>query len=762
MFLWGIRGPAVIEDEGQPPEPPSGNLLAANWADTERWHMDGYYFLRPYDMRNDFGSHGIAVSDAIGGGMRYLWLVSSDHKGGDYTHQYGGGIHAGWSDDPAVLPRRFKQFIQDNVDFNDPLVDDNHAQIETPWLVYNPDDLVTGPFYLFVHGNAIGDGDHGQETCLIRSTDFVTWVPDKVTHYTGVSEPVPPGYEGPHGIGTGSYSGPGPGGHTGYQQIIRSGTGDWESYGLSSNGAFNFGHLGKFTSTDGREFTLMRGELDNDIGVSPDNRSFSQLRSPRVTIGGELWTLSSEDARNVDEGQFTSFIPVKANGDLGDDVEADIIRISESVAGTYPDLTYQAAVSGFAEDGIYLGFTTRGFYPDNGRSQMDLYGFVYDQALAQEAAPMGVRASCAAGVVTLQWYNIQPGATYRVYRSNSSNPAGAYTLVGTVTTASFEDNAGDLDALRYYRVVKLHGGNEHGERRVGQWVSNGSVLCNAHIGRVAMEGGDTATVDPVWLEAVIAWLANEGLTDKVMQWTDARFGVDTDGSHIAAGNMRVFDLAATINGLNSGDLMAVTSGFSRDANLFGAGKAGITSSATSNLASWSWYMFNNVRRRPGLTGFAGYSRVTATTHEIAFITTGGDNNFFRIGRLSGSPGNVYVRVTESLGVVVSVPHAASQTNNTLIGVWDGTQIWLMENGNQSAASSVATSASLTGKTGNDVNDRPALGYGAEALKHRLSLNQWLSSNNKCRFNCMSVGLFGVALTALQATSLHNLLDGEMA
>lgn len=211
--------------------PLSVSLVNSTFADDANLTgQQGLYWLRPYPLK--FWSPSLAVANG-----NYVWARSTDHSTG------AGGIWIGYSASPETLPPTWAQIITDSwLSAADPA--NNWQQVETPMLVWNPD---TNLFHLYFHAVLIGSSaPFVQATHVATSPDLTTWT------WRGVALPVDraacPGNPCYH--------------HTGYANVIRNGTGNWEAQSLLTaaepSGTDGFIRSGIWTSTDGLAFTMDR------------------------------------------------------------------------------------------------------------------------------------------------------------------------------------------------------------------------------------------------------------------------------------------------------------------------------------------------------------------------------------------------------------------------------------------------------------------------------------------------------------------------
>lgn len=214
-----------------PTRPLSVSLANSSFADDANLTgQQGLYWLRPYPLK--FWSPALAAANGD-----YVWARSTDHSTG------AGGIWIGYSDSPETLPASWTPIITDSwLSTADP--SNNWQQVETPMLVWNPD---TNLFHLYMHAVLIGSSSpFVQATHVATSPDLSAWT------WAGVALPVDraacPGNPCYH--------------HTGYANVVRNGTGDWEAQSLLTaaepSGTDGFIRSGIWTSTDGLTFTVVR------------------------------------------------------------------------------------------------------------------------------------------------------------------------------------------------------------------------------------------------------------------------------------------------------------------------------------------------------------------------------------------------------------------------------------------------------------------------------------------------------------------------
>lgn len=729
------------------------NLRAANLFTADDMHIDGLYWVRPFDMENDFGPEGAAIAAAKG--HRYAFCISSDHWDSSYGWARGGGIWMAWGDDPGNYPTadQFRMVVPCSITV-DSIV---HTQNETPWLVYNPDDLPDHPFHMYVHGVK----DTHQHTMLFRSADMDNWTIVTRTHeYPAWAL-----------------------GHTGYQQITRNGTGDWESIGLGNVSAFTQNTTAHWTSTDGITFSVDSANIDTRV----DKSDFAVSDGVLVTIGSTLYRITREDnfdtTLNVNPnstpgavrvGQYVSAVPVSSTGAVATNNLNDVIRISDRYAGNYPGPDYLQSVSGYAEDGVAHIWATHGFFSDTGlgvgnqgadyadgggydNELVDYYTYIYDATAAAQAAPCGVRWSCSAGVVTLQWYDALPNNTYRVYRGTTIGTQA--TLIGDVTGTSTTDSP--ATGTYYYKVVTLEGGTERGHRIIRARVSSNSALVNKHYDRVVAAGGDGATIDTSWLTAVEGWLSSQGLTNNLLYWADPAFGVIKDGSNILS---KVFCLGTTLKP-RGGDYTPITSSTTYSATgLNGTVPAWVNGTNTAS-GYFGGQRLNNIRRKTALTLVGVYQK--SGTSLCTLFAWGENNTGYYLQNSSGT-GNatLFAGMTASWSATATGP--ATLTNGVahiIGGTLTGSQAIAYVEGVAGTPAACTNTLPMKGTLGS--GQVFFLGSGSYGLKNQVAMTatdasgSYVFSSNQAAFTASDLIVFDAELSGAQMASLNALIRARI-
>lgn len=689
------------------------------WTNPVDMGLAGVYWLTPYDMENDFGSAGQTIAAA---NDRYLWLVSSDHHGdndGAVISNWagGGGIWRGFSSDPAVLPTTWVQIIGYKAfTATDPT---GHLQMETPWLVYNPDDA-TYPFYMYGHGN-LTSGARGQETLLFRSADMESFLTPVVSHLT-----------------TSALS------HTGYQGVVRRGTGDWISMGSGRVALNDQTKGGFFTSTDGQTFTRQDPQE-----VNIDGEDFT-WRAWTVTVDGQFYNLGRRNTAPKDQVLLFPF-----NASTYQPTGASPLPISERYGGNFPDLTTIQGFSGYVEDGVFLYYVSRGYYANFGDAQIDLHSLIADETAAASAAPFGVTASCTDGAVTVSWLNALPHQNYRVARSASAS--GPWTDLQDVTGISYVDNSPTADAVNYYRVTTLNGG-EQGSRIVSTYAGNYSATTNAHITRALAAGAEN--VDAAWVEAVVDWLVANSLTDNLEHWVSPAFGVTFSSGVIID---YVMDLARTLVPTRIADARANDTNWTYSATGMSGSVPGAVAGATQDGIALSKERHNPLRIRNGgaITVLMAYNRDAtnnATFHPFAWYN-------FRGLKFDHDISNSKIVATQTHDdgtawtAEIAVDNAADLVAGFTVDAGGGLTAWA-----QGVAGTPTASGSL------DIDNQIMFGAGGTNLQPAIGVDRFVYTEETTTFagtdgpkfawsDCM---VFNVALTSGQMSSLNTLLQNRFA
>lgn len=638
----------------------------------------------------------------------------------------------------------------------------NYGIYQDPQLLYNPDDP-TYPFYIYSEGAASGV-QHTEG--YIKSSDLITWTSPLPSHSP---------------LAFGSWSS--------FQRVKRVSTGVWESIGLQSGYQQNGNQwaYSRWTSTDG--LVWEPGATADNVnifipasaqsGSSGDSTGLGVLRveslgsSPYTTtvsaapwIQGRISTLNN----NVREGsQWVGRAPVDADMNVID--SPTHVKVSSAYDGIYPGPNYVQAVSGYVEDGIahyyairgwpishsIWGVTTYATYANGGglwQQGLDYYTEVIDSTTAASAAPVGVRATAAAGVVTLTWYDSLPHRNYRLYRGTSAGSQP--TLIGDITGTSTTDTPGS-DGVFYYKLVTMNSGEQQ-DRVVSTYVSSSSAFVNAHMTRALAEGADAATLDRAWMDTFDAWLVSNGMSNNLMFATMVDFGVIKDGSNVIS---KIFDMGTT-RLPRGGDYTPTTSNTTYNATGINSNPAWVNSTNTAQ-GYYGDGRLNNIRRKTQITLFAAYQKPgTAQITPLAW----GENGGMRLTHTTGSPGGISSTLydaTTSQTATATISGAATDFHTAAV-TFDGTTLIAYsdavagsgQTGLVIPSPNLNPPDSLTGSIG-VTSEMPFLGSGSASSKYRPSTSSYIFSNNEALYSGAAQIVFDKGLSGAQISSLNTLI-----
>lgn len=641
----------------------------------------------------------------------------------------------------------------------------NYGIYQDPQLLYNPDDP-TYPFYLYSEGAASAiQHEHG----LIKSADLITWTEPLPSHVT---------------ITFSAWAS--------FQRVKRVSTGVWESVGFQNYYPQNGNQWAKsrWTSADGLVWEP-GATADNvnlfipasaQVGSSADSTGLGVLAiesSPSspytITAGATEWMPGRINTlnNNVREGsQWVGRVPVDSEMNVIDSPAH--VTVSSAYNGIYPGPNYLQNVSGYVEDGIahyyaimgwpishsIWGVTTYATYANGGglwQQGLDYYTEVIDATAAASAAPVGVRASAAAGVVTLTWYDCLPHQNYRLYRGMSAGSQA--TLIGDVTGTSTTDTPGS-DGVFYYKLVTMNGGEQQ-NRVVSTYCSSSSASVNAHMKRALAEGADASTLDKAWMDTFDAWLVSEGLSNNLLFATMVDFGVVKDGSNVIS---KIFDMGTT-RLPRGGDYTTMTT----DTTYSTTGINSLPAWINANNAAKGYYggdrsYLNNIRRKTQLTIFSAYQKSHA--FQIIPLVIGQFAGRMYLSHDAGSPGTISFLIpdaTQAKTATVAVAGSAT-TFHTAAGVFDGTDAIAYsdavsgtpQSGLVIPSPTLSATDVLTGQIG-DANLLAALLAGDAAGLYNKSAGAFSSQGNTAQYNGAALIVFDKGLSSAQISSLDALI-----
>lgn len=671
--------------------------------------MNGIYWGRPYDL-DAMGSDGATIKSREG--MRYVWMMMADHP--LVPNSFGGGndLYVGYSNDPQIFPdpTSLKILYYGGSTIN--TVDQNGSTQNTfliyqiPFLVYNPDTngVTTDKFWIYAEGVSLSSG-LAHQLSLLTTPDFLTGtlrgpaIPTTSTDGTT-------SFGQPRRIGVNSWevftfgkpsAGPA---YTTYKYTSNDGWAWTSAFSAIADG------FGPFLTINGTASLLSgeRGSSDylsywtvnaNKQKTSGATRISTAFQSDQAEIA---WQTVLQDVQAYEEdgvasiyitrgyppsnhdrtnggpylgnvpalytivGSITSNVldvttwppgnpPLAVGFKLGTSINSP--SISSFGTGSGGTGTYNVTSTSNQPGGTNFTVTTNGGL---WHQMVDQYYLITDSTSAASAAPLGVRASCASGVVTIQWNNCLPHQNYRVYRGTTVGTQA--TLIGDVTGTSTTDTP--TPGFQYfYKVVTMNSG-EQKSRVVSVYASNNELMYNKHYNRVINDGGDTSKINSTFLANACAWLTSNDCWKYVNWWADARFGVKLDGSGFIS---KVYCLGTTYLP-RGGDYTPTTS------NTFPSTSSNTSYSATSFRGTTpSW--INNASSAHGYFGNGRYGNIQRWT-EITLLAayqkpgTGGAA-LFGLGQFggmsltqdSGASGNI------NFNMAATVTGGASPTTATV-------------------------------------------------------------------------------------------------
>lgn len=387
---------------------------------------------------------------------------------------------------------------------------------------------------------------------------------------------------------------------------------------------------------------------------------------------------------------------------------------------------------------------------------MDYYTEVIDATAAANAAPVGVRATCAAGTASLTWFNSLPHQNYRIYRGTSagSQPTLLGDLTGTSTT-----NVPGSDGVFYYKVVTMNG-TEQGSRIVSTYCSSSSAFVNAHMTRALAAGADASTCNKTWMDTFDGWLVSNSLSTNLMFATMVDFCVAKSGSVIT----KIFDMGTT-RLPRGGDYTPTTSNTTYSATGINSRPAWVN----GTTSSYGWYggnqaYVNNIRRKTQITFFTAYQK--PGTGAINSFVLGQFGSRTQQSHTSGAPGSISCLMYDGVNqrdATVAVSGLATDFH-TMGCTYDGAEWKAWSDAVAGTAitdlviprPTLSPADSLTGQIGSD-NLVSLLISGSDSGLFNRGAKAPNPTGTFAQYSGAAQIVFDKALTGAQMTSLHNLI-----
>jgi hypothetical protein len=614
--------------------------------------------------------------------------------------------------------------------------------------------------------------------------------------------------------------------------VYRLGVNNWIAFGSADTGS-NDGKKGYWTSTDGLRFTFQGqitgkvgssvytiqgapkftvggqdyvltwedargnawsssttyaiGDRANIITYSgPRNEHYYEFQTYQSLTNGNLNNNPSTSPANwvtvTDGGQFLAQVVIDSHGNVL--ASPAPVRQSAMYTGTFPGPTYVSYVSGIMESGFCVALVLHGFYPalnpatlpapyiqGGGLSEeyLDVYPVIVDATAAPNAAPFGVRCSCAGGNILIRWFDISPGHNYRVKRATSLG--GTYANLADVTVGQYIDTTGTLGTVYYYKVVTLNGGVEKDSRTVSTYCGQYDSFTCAHVTRALAAGADATTISEWRIAKVVRWLIEHDKLKHLRVGTAAWMGVVQDGSHNIS---RIFDLGTTLLP-RMGDLTPTTAtGTTYSATAINSVTPGWINANNNSFGMYGNFgkgtgsqgRLNNIRKWDACTFFASYQKSNA--NQTTFVSTGEFNSGLTLRVAAGSPGTPQFLMADKVtSHTATGPALSGATPHIIAGTYDGngTAKCYTEGVAGTPVTGIADNSVLLGQTGVAVLNF-FLGTGTTSLKFGANSSPpgpggtYVFENNEAQYNGHANFGFDVLFTDPEIASFTQLLRDD--
>lgn len=780
------------------------------------YHLGGMIWSRPYDL-DTMGSEGAAVK-AANGGNRFVWLLWVDHSS---NFPGTSDLYAAYSNDPQVLPdpTTMRALIgsQNTINIVDKLgqTQNNLFVYWSPFLVYNPDPGALAPFYIYAECQSTSSSRQ-HEICLVTTSDFqsVTFrgpaVPTtNFNGWTSLGRPTRLGVNSweMFSLGKADATATTPA----FYKYTSTDGWDWTpdyTNQVAGSGPFHSfgGNKYMLTKEYGDPYSYLSWLAVNSSNVSLG--TYTRISTPFGSNGNDLttsypWQTYLQDLDTYEEDGVVSIYVARAfplsNHDgtndgpyLGNFPAIYPIDISGVTSGTMtvtvvpggmPPLAIGFKVRGV---GVITAFGTgsggTGTYTVTGPNRsagtynvstngglwhqfIDQYYYITDSTAAASAAPLGVKASCASGVATVQWNNSLPHHNYRVYQGTSAGTQA--TLVGDVTGTliTFTPPA---NQQTWIKVVTMNSG-EQKNRVVNVYCSAQNAQVNKHINRVTNDGG--SGIDIAFLASADAWLNSNNLYPSIQWWTDVRFGYKLDGSGFIA---KIYDLGTT-QLPKGGDYTPTTSNTypstSSNTSYSATSFRGTTPSWVNNASSARGYFgsgrANNIILWNEITLLAAYQKPGTA---VATLFGHGENTGLYLRQASGASGDITFamvcdKASPSVFTTATVPFVSATAAAVVAGKFDGVDMTAYLNGVAGTSVTVGSTCNnnsallkdtvLRGQYSLDVSAAgtgPILMSGSQNTRFSYTARTYNPSNNEALFTGAGLAGFNKSLPDAQIQS----------
>ncbi len=696
---------------------------------SDYYGMNGIYWSLPYDL-DTMGSDGATIK-AREGGKRYVWVMCGDHPGVSGNFTGGSDFYVGYSNDPQIWPSPdtlkviYYALTPINVVDQNGYTQNSFYPYQTPFLVYNPDSA-GDKFHIYAEGVS-SSSSRQHELALITSPDLVTstlygpTIPTTTNSgWSSFGQPRRLGVNSWEVYTFGKLDGSAPTPAT-YRYTSTDGI-VWTTTGVQA--AF----FGPYLTIAGQDSFLSAERGTNDY------LAYWPVDASKIVTGGATrissafedantaypWQTLLQDVQAYEEDGIASIYisrgynpadhdrtnkgPYLNNsphlyditaGSSGTTLTVTAVPVGVpplAVGFRFPSQSGRPEIASFGTGtggvGTYTLNTSFTLAPGstltvstNGglwHQFIDQYYLITNATTAASAAPLGVKADCVAGVVTISWNNCLPHQNYRVYRGTTVGTQA--TLIGDVTGTSITDTP-TVGSQYFYKVVTMNSG-EQKSRIVSVYCSNNTLMVTRHINRVLNDGGSfqSMTSDVAFLASVDSYLTSNDYYKYLLHWVDARFGVKTDGSGFVS---KIYCLGTT-RLPRGGDYTPTTSNTfpstSSNTSYSASSFRGTTPSWVNNAASAHGYFGNGrtgtIQRKNEITLIAAYQK--PGTFAGSLFGLGQFGGMYLVHN-SGSSGNVEFNMSLKIGggsayTAATVPFASATAAHVAAGVFDGSSM----------------------------------------------------------------------------------------